>query len=647
MSNILSKIGIRTAKNKKNKLDLSRDHITTSDFFQICPTFIQELVPGQSINVKAATFTRLSPLVNPMYGRCRIVNRAFFVPYRTIMDGWNEFITDTPYRGQIISQPITLRYQDIISVFIQTPGHYTTVVTQTPGITVPYDFSIFQGTSLKYYNFTDKGRKIWKILQSLGYKFEPRYYWNQSSSTTIGKVSALPLLSFLKIYSDWYQNQAYRNDLMDKITNSGVLTIANLDDLFSLVSDAQYDKDYFTSAWDNPNSPNAQKYSGVEITDPTLTLNNNPYAWGTDYNPVVTNKYNDFVVQSHDSSLSLDVTGTTELGDSVTGTAEGSATVSNSTSITPNGAPYLGMGTQGISSAGVTSWFGIKALRSLTDYMKRHQLAGALAMDRMMARFGSKPSDAALRRSVYIGKQTADIQISDVMATASGETTGTAASSTAAAKSKLGDYAGKGVGYGDGSFKYETNEYGVLIIVSVVMPKIGYVQGESRFVNHLDRLSFFTPEFDNLGVQAIAKKELKALYHDAEYAATTNNLDGVFGFTSRYAEYKTAFDNLTGDFAVPSRNKTLNSWHLFRLIGGDDSGNPPQHNAAFCTGNQSQFDRIFAYTDSNYDHFINIHHFEVTTYAPMSKLFDDYEFEEDDHNEGRPVSIDINGTQLN
>jgi len=31
-----------------------------------------------------------------MYGRCKIVNRAFFVPMRTIWQYWNEFITDTP-----------------------------------------------------------------------------------------------------------------------------------------------------------------------------------------------------------------------------------------------------------------------------------------------------------------------------------------------------------------------------------------------------------------------------------------------------------------------------------------------------------------------------------------------------------------------
>lgn len=618
MSNIVAKIRQRIALKDNNKFNLTCDHITTTDFFKIQPVYFKEMVPNEKIQIRQSTFTRLSPLVNPMYGRCKIVNRAFFVPMRTIWQYWNEFITDTPAyteEGQQILANVpkitTLNFIDLFADWhFSDSSNYSNHEWK-------YTIQDSEGNnSVNYFRFTAMGRKLWNILCSLGYRHTLGscgvVYLEDGTAPIGGNVefSALPLLAYLKIYYDWYRNMGYATSALAAFLGrmyrtNGNLEVGFLVDALLEVVNAQYDKDYFTSAWDTPVSPNDEVHSSMLISDPTTSR------------------------------------------DSVSNNG-GVADVPSA-----RNTPLVSAGVN--SGTAAFSQYAIDALKKLTDYMKRHQLAGSQAMDRMLSRFGVKPSDAALKRSIYIGKDDVNVQIADVMANAT-------STDGAGKTSVLGDYAGKGVGFsGNGFFKYDTNEYGYIMIISVLQPHVGYVQGWNRYNLHVNKLDFFTPEFDSLGVQAISRGELISDYLGAaqgKYAGdsgvTAANLDalykGIFGYTSRYAEYKIQNDNLTGDFIFPSRNTGLQTWHLFRLIDGTQvyASNPDtftkvSHNAEFCTGEQAQYDRVFSLTSSDYDHFINVHHFDIVDYAPMAKLFDDYEFDGGNKN----VTLEVNGTQLN
>lgn len=102
MADFLSKIRIPRATEHFTKLNLSCAHVTTQDPFKIKPIYSRFLVPGQSINVDLSHTVRLAPLKKPFYGPMQIINRAFFVPCRTIQQGWNEFITDTIYSNNVL-----------------------------------------------------------------------------------------------------------------------------------------------------------------------------------------------------------------------------------------------------------------------------------------------------------------------------------------------------------------------------------------------------------------------------------------------------------------------------------------------------------------------------------------------------------------
>lgn len=55
------------------------------------------MVPGEKIDVSMESFARLNPLPVPTFGRASMRNRAYFVPFRTIFRGWNDYITDAPH----------------------------------------------------------------------------------------------------------------------------------------------------------------------------------------------------------------------------------------------------------------------------------------------------------------------------------------------------------------------------------------------------------------------------------------------------------------------------------------------------------------------------------------------------------------------
>jgi hypothetical protein len=272
--------------------------------------------------------------------------------------------------------------------------------------------------------------------------------------------------------------------------------------------------------------------------------------------------------------------------------------------------------------------------------MKRHQLVGARALDRYLARFGVNLASDKLKRSIYIGSAMQGLQFGDVMSTADTET------------SFLGDYAGKGISYGSGTFEFDTDEYGMLIIVSSIVPTVGYSQGVDRTVMHLSKLDFYTPEFDNLGVQAIESNELytptklNKFATTAEAANTTLNTfrNQVFGFTPRYSEYKIGRDKLTGDFRCDSINAGADSWHMLRNVN-PETLTELLHDVDFVRGTDAeQYSRIFYNTDADAsDKFKIIHNFNVTSFSPMKSLYDTYEFED----KGKKVVEDVNGVKMN
>lgn len=311
-----------------------------------------------------------------------------------------------------------------------------------------------------------------------------------------------------------------------------------------------------------------------------------------------------------------------------------------------SGSPILDIQSAG---SGFTQ-YALDALKSLTDFVKRHQLVGSRALDRFYARFGKSLSAEKLNRSVYIGADNIPLQFGDVFSTANTDS------------ARLGDYAGKGLAYGGNEkFEYNTDEYGMFIIVNSIVPKVNYYGGQDRVTLHVNPLDFWTPEFDQLGVQAMSKAEVFSPMGNEEYnfagdlvldrLAQWSNpdlTDTIFGFTPRYSEYKVGRDRLTGDYRMfDSAGDTSDAWHLFRNPLLQTNGGSAQtfvHDHRFVQGyDYQQYNRIFYNTDTDFDKFYIIHNFDVVSHSPMKPLYETYEFED----KGKKVLADVNGVKVN
>lgn len=607
MASFLDKFKINTAVTKNTKLDLSCQHITTSTWMEFQPVYNKEMVPGESIKINQETFLRLSPLPVPTFGRANVHNRAFFVPFRTVFKGWDDFITDavhvnSVYESTQLNKVPHFYMRDLFDLMMD--DKYTQTVTGADVTAGRYDLVNYVGDGTgnhEYYKFTKRGRAMLKILQSLGYQVSFNPHTLSDGTYQQYCYSALPLLSILRVYVDWYFPSAYVGDgnysnimkllVCDSANSDSGLTLSasDLSLIFDNLYKVNYDSDYFVSAFDNPVGPTSRS-SVLPWTSQSI----------------------------------MDIT-----------TADPDDRVQTNS----NGTPTINYVSQGSNSTGI-SQYAIDALKAMTDYAKRHQLVGARALDRFYARFGKALPAEKLNRSNYVGAFNVPVQFGDVYSSAS--TDGAA----------LGDFAGKGLGYDNTTFEYTTNDYGMMIIISSIVPTVGYYNGIDRNVMHLSKLDYWTPEFDQLGNQAISKGELYMPMFTTSAIGSggsdSDSANSIFGWTPRYSEYKVGHDRLTGDFRIHSyRNSgtVSNAWYLDRSFddGVFSTWSQVVHGSSFIQGEDSdQFNRIFTYA-GDMDGFYVIHNFNVISNSPMHSLYDTYEFED----KGQSVVGDVNGVKVN
>lgn len=655
MASFLDKIKVKTALDDRVKLDLGCDHLTTQDWMEFLPVYNKEIVPKEKIEVNMLTTCRMNPLVRPTFGRANINLRAFFVPYDTVMPGWHDFITDTPHQsytsnsstvpyGLINKAPFFKMSTWTMLMTTSALGYVGTVTQLSEADFVVYD-NMNTPYGPLYYAYTALGRRVVKLMESLGYHI-PVDINTTNTGYNDEEYSALPLLAAAKIYMDWYFPSAYAQTTtyvnVSKYFKYDVpdfeLDSTALKTILDAILFVNYDSDYFTSSWDNPSAPNGGLYSGFGITTPES-----------------------FRVRSTTPSSSSAY----DVSPQVRNASIGGTSTDHARQGSTDGTPFIetAIGAQGNNNyATVTpiSQFMLTALKSLTDYMKRHQLVGARALDRYLARFGVNLSAETLHRSVYLGSHKVPLNFGDV--TSHTDTAGMSYVDSGQVKpinggSALGDYAGKGIGAGTGNFVYENGggraEYGQFMIISSIVPAVGYWQGCDRNVKHVNKLDFWTPEFDNLGVQMQTKDEIlvnkKTNIASASSSGSSLMTNQKFGYVPRYAEYKVSRDKITGDWTYGSMNTGEDAWWLFRdvtRLSGWNTASSVEHSLAFCRGLDSvQYNRIFQnglLTSTAPDYFKLIYHFEIASFSPMKALYDSYEFDG-----GKEVTEDVNGVKMN
>ncbi len=593
---------IKSAAAKLNRFDLSSNLVTTSDFGIFKPVYVQYLVPGDKFRINVNQFTRLMPMPCPTFGTIKNKLRAFFVPCHTICNGFNDFISNnlksSSFQGALF--PVNIPYTRASEIYKVFTTDKTLSTAAASGVT-KVDFNYGGG-----YNLTPKGRRIWDMLTSLGLKLP---YVSATNHQDNIRINLLPIIGLLKAYLDWIVPSRFCNNWYQTLsffknelpTNSDPVGLKNVqgcllaDDINKLLLPLYsfYEDDYFTSAFQSPygyesqmasdiSLPNQGNYNSSDIVFPKSTLESG----------------------SHDSD----------------GFSAGPyASTAPDTNIS--------------SSTNAINYFTLKSLGALQEMVNRGKLSGTKIQDYFKTTFGVTPSMDALDLSTYYGCQVNDIKIGDVTSTSGTE------------KNALGDYAGKGFGYNNGTFEITANEHGYIYITNEIVCRSSYVQGNSYLFDMYDRLDFFQPELDNLGVSAIPKGRLVSQFFKGEYT-NLPNYNCVFGFTPRYSEFKNSFDNVSGDFVLGSKNQGLDSWYLSRYFSHSQEVLWQNINEHFCTQSPDnglqQLDYIFNAATNASDHFYQIFNFDVTAFRPMQSLSQYLETDETGK-DGKGISVSSNG----
>lgn len=210
----------------------------------------------------------------------------------------------------------------------------------------------------------------------------------------------------------------------------------------------------------------------------------------------------------------------------------------------------------------------------LQEWLERNALAGSRYSESIMAHFGRKTSDSRLQRAEYLGGGKAVVQISEVMTTAYSEDEG-------AAVIPPGTPSGRGSTYADTNrFSYNCEEHGFVVGILSVMPSSSYMQGLPRmFLARRTFLDYPWPSFAHLGEQEVYNYEI---FHDTT-THTSNGQYSVFGYQSRYSEWKHIASSSHGDFRT-----TLDYWHLTRKFA-----TLPLLGEQFVTFEDALQDRVF------------------------------------------------------
>lgn len=86
----LEKIKVGVSK-RRNHLNFSHDHESTSGFGVVQPTIAKMILPKSKISLQTKTYTRLAPLPVPTFGRIRVNTTNRFIPISQVFEAYEAF----------------------------------------------------------------------------------------------------------------------------------------------------------------------------------------------------------------------------------------------------------------------------------------------------------------------------------------------------------------------------------------------------------------------------------------------------------------------------------------------------------------------------------------------------------------------------
>lgn len=551
-------VGIST---KRYTHDMSFDNNTTLGFGVCQPLFCQLLNDNDKLAGNIRQLVRLAPLPVPSFGRMRLVNKLRFVQmtdicpyYEAMLSGAyvntsdlnylpKEVLTTTvhlltlfvlqysvidyfkvdsstsnmKYVFQNVSTPSV--FNEAISVLRQSIGDssdlYGVIPEPKPHLgnkdtaisPDSADYLVSTDDAFICFRLTERGKRLRNVLIGLGYALD---------ASCDDKVSLLPLFAY---YKAWYDCYAPSRDTQWNQTNAFILIDACFQKYLTSLDD-------FTTA--NGSSEKVQKAVLGFFDD----LANTWYVAKDDY------------VSAH--RLNAISSNTDSFGDIQ------SKIPSDNNLTTLQGVQYNGNGF--VPKANVATDFALQTLMRISKFINKDTVIGKKVSTWLKAHFGADVASSFFKDSVSLSDVVVSCNINDVFSTAdttSGDGSG----------EQLGSYAGKGLGFGDGSFSFTAPTFGYFVVVSCLVPDSKYFQGIDPTLFGVDRFTLPNADFDALSYEVTPSSFLCA-HNDIFISGQKSTSDKGFGFVPRYSGFKTRRNIVNGDM---SRRGTIASYSPYYL----------------------------------------------------------------------------------
>ena len=451
MRNFDSRFAVNPQVNiERSKFDRDSSVKTSFNVGDLIPFYIDEVLPGDTFQVRTSLVARLQPLVTAPMDNLYLDTYYFFVPNRLVWEHWKElngentesaWIPKTEYQVPQITSPASTGWN------IGTIADYFGLPTGVPGLS----------------------------------------------------VSALPFRAYSLIVNEWFRDQNLKDPLETPVSDAtvaGVNTGNYITDCAKggLPFKAAKLHDYFTSCLPSPQKGPDVTVSLSSGVIPVSTIPGKSFEPGN-------NTGMRFTAQNYDGSSYSQWSGWLQTS-SVPNNNGTTSILGISSQANPKSHLYpinLGVDLNSNPISAVT----INQLRLAFQVQKMYEKdarGGTRYQEMIKSHFGVTSPDARLQRPEYLGGERLPININQVIQ-----------NSATVDNSPQGNVAGMSVTQDShGDFISSFTEHGLIIGLCVARYEHTYQQGVNRLWSKKSRTDFYLPVFANIGEQAVYNREIYA-----------------------------------------------------------------------------------------------------------------------------------------
>lgn len=576
----------------RSGFDIGRKNAFTAKVGELLPVYWDISMPGDKYKFNVEYFTRTQPVETSAYTRLREYFDFYAVPLRLLWKSAPSVLTQM----QDINQVQALSLTQNLSLGTYLPSVSLNVLNfflyrlngsaNDPGKT---------GFLSNLFGF-NRGDLAFKLLSYLGYgnvigtvPSSNNRWWSTSLKNSTSSpysqayiqnnvVNLFPVLAYQKIYQDFFRWSQWEKS-----------------------NPSSYNVDYYSGTspfvFSTPDIPGAD--SSYWKSDTMLDLR---YCnWNKDLlmGVLPNSQFGDVaVIDLPTEGASVNVADTKGVLHPVA-----TATVMSTGIATSPIGVHLASGetikagsTLSVNVKDIASEFTVLALRqaeALQRWKEISQSGDSDYREQIRKHFGVNLPQALSNMCTYIGGISRNLDISEVV------------NNNLAGDGDTAVIAGKGVGAGNGSFTYTTDEHCVVMCIYHAVPLLDYtITGQDGQLLVTDAESLPIPEFDNIGMEVLPMTQI----FNSPKASIVNLFNA--GYNPRYFNWKTKLDVVNGAFTTtlkswvsPVTESLLSGWFGFGYQEGDaDKNTKVVLNYKFFKVNPSVLDPIFGvHADSTWD----------------------------------------------